>query len=125
MNRLNRIKKLDPEQRIAVVEAGVVNLQISQAAERIRTVLRSRPVQPADLHDGRQCRVQFRRRALCLKYGMTSNHILGLKVVLADGGEVVRIRQRERRRRRRRPDWSVCLSVARARSASPWRSRCG
>ncbi len=34
LNRLNRIKKLDPEQRIAVVEAGVANLQITQAADR-------------------------------------------------------------------------------------------
>jgi len=32
LNRLNRILHLDPEQRIAVVEPGVVNLDVSKAA---------------------------------------------------------------------------------------------
>jgi len=32
LNRLNRILKLDPEQRTAVVEPGVVNLRITEAA---------------------------------------------------------------------------------------------
>jgi glycolate oxidase len=32
LNRLNRILRLDPEQRIAVVEPGVVNLDVSRAA---------------------------------------------------------------------------------------------
>jgi glycolate oxidase len=32
LNRLNRILALDPEQRTAVVEAGVINLNVSNAA---------------------------------------------------------------------------------------------
>ncbi|MCB1123380.1 MAG: FAD-binding protein, partial [Verrucomicrobiae bacterium] len=32
LNRLNRILKLDPENRFAVVETGTVNLKVSQAA---------------------------------------------------------------------------------------------
>src|SRR5690606_6990637 len=34
LNRLNRILTLDSQQRIAVVEPGVVNLQVTRAAER-------------------------------------------------------------------------------------------
>src|SRR5512146_1314497 len=32
LNRLNRIVKLDPQQRIAVVEPGVINIDITKAA---------------------------------------------------------------------------------------------
>ena len=32
LNRLNRIVRLDPEQRIAVVEPGVINLDVTKAA---------------------------------------------------------------------------------------------
>ncbi|RME61326.1 MAG: FAD-binding protein, partial [Caldilineae bacterium] len=32
LNRLNRILRLDPDERIAVVEPGVVNIHVSQAA---------------------------------------------------------------------------------------------
>ncbi|MCB0190873.1 MAG: FAD-binding protein [Anaerolineae bacterium] len=87
LNRLNRIKKLDPEQRIAVVEPGVVNLQISQAADRYNLYYAPDPSSQSVCTIGGN--VAFNSGgAHCLKYGMTSNHILGLKVVLADG-EVV------------------------------------
>ena len=87
MNRLNRILKLDPQQRTAVVEAGTINLQISLAAERFGLYYAPDPSsQPICTMGGN---VAFNSGgAHCLKYGMTSNHILGLKVVLADG-EVV------------------------------------
>jgi glycolate oxidase len=32
LNRLNRILRLDPEQRLAVVEPGVINLNVTKAA---------------------------------------------------------------------------------------------
>jgi glycolate oxidase len=87
LNRLNRIKKLDPEQRIAVVEAGVANLQITQAADRHGLYYAPDPSSQAVCTMGGN--VAFNSGgAHCLKYGMTSNHILGLRVVLADG-EVV------------------------------------
>ena len=87
LNRLNHIKKLDPDQRIAVVEPGVVNLHISQAADRYNLYYAPDPSsQPVCTIGGN---VAFNSGgAHCLKYDMTSNHILGLKVVLADG-EVV------------------------------------
>lgn len=87
LNRLNRIKKIDPEQRIAVVEPGVVNLQISNAAAPYNLYYAPDPSSQSICTIGGN--VAFNSGgAHCLKYGMTSNHILGLKVVLADG-EVV------------------------------------
>ncbi len=87
LNRLNRIKKIDPEQRIAVVEPGVVNLKISEAVKPYNLYYAPDPSsQPVCTIGGN---VAFNSGgAHCLKYGMTSNHILGLKVVLPDG-EVV------------------------------------
>ena len=87
LNRLNRIKKLDPEQRIAVVEPGVINLHISQAAVPYNLYYAPDPSSQLICTIGGN--VAFNSGgAHCLKYGMTSNHIIGLKVVLADG-EVV------------------------------------
>ncbi len=64
LNRLKKILQLDPEQRIAVVQPGVVNLDVSAAAATLRIVLRPRSIQSNDLHDRRQRRLQFRRCAL-------------------------------------------------------------
>jgi glycolate oxidase len=87
LNRLNRIKKIDPQQRIAIVEPGVVNLQISNAAAAYNLYYSPDPSSQSICTIGGN--VAFNSGgAHCLKYGMTSNHVLGLKVVLADG-EVV------------------------------------
>ena len=42
LNRLNRILRLDPVARIAVVEPGVVNLDVTAAGGAARPVLRAR-----------------------------------------------------------------------------------
>lgn len=87
LNRLNRIKRLDPEQRIAVVEPGVVNLHISQAADPYGLYYAPDPSSQSVCTIGGN--IAFNSGgAHCLKYGMTSNHVLGIKAVLADG-EVV------------------------------------
>ncbi|MCS6773952.1 MAG: FAD-binding protein [Thermoflexales bacterium] len=84
MNRLNRILKLDPHQRIATVETGVVNLDITKAAAPYGLIFAPDPSsQPICTLGGN---IAFNSGgAHCLKYGMTANHILGLKVVLPDG----------------------------------------
>ena len=87
LNRLNHIIKIDPEQRTAVVEPGVVNLHISQAVAQYGLYYAPDPSSQSICTIGGN--IAFNSGgAHCLKYGMTSNHILGLKVVLADG-EVV------------------------------------
>ncbi len=87
LNRLNRILKVDPEQRLAVVEPGVVNLHITHAAEPFGLYYAPDPSsQPVCTIGGN---VAFNSGgAHCLKYGMTSNHILKIKAVLADGAVV-------------------------------------
>lgn len=89
LNRLNTILSYDAEQRIAVVEPGVVNLKVSQhvAADRLYYA--------PDPSSGPVCtiggNVAFNSGgAHCLKYGMTSNHVLGIKAVLPDG-EIVEL----------------------------------
>jgi glycolate oxidase len=87
LNRLNRILKLDPQERLAVVEPGVINLAVSQAAAPYDLYYAPDPSSQSICTIGGN--VAFNSGgAHCLKYGMTSNHVLGLKVVLADG-EVV------------------------------------
>ncbi len=88
LNRLNRILRLDPELRIAVVEPGVVNTQVSLAAASHGLHYVPDPSSQSICTIGGN--VAFNSGgAHCLKYGMTSNHVLGLRAVLATG-EVVR-----------------------------------
>lgn len=87
LNRLNKIIKIDPEQRTAVVQPGVVNLHITHAVEKYGLYYAPDPSSQSICTIGGN--VAFNSGgAHCLKYGMTSNHILGLRVVLPDG-EVV------------------------------------
>jgi len=89
LNRLNRIVRSDPAQRIAVVEPGVINAEVS------RHVAANGLYYAPDPSSGPVCtiggNVAFNSGgAHCLKYGMTSNHVLGIKAVLPDG-ELVRL----------------------------------
>lgn len=87
MNRLNRIIRLDPAQRLAVVEPGVVNLAVTAAAQPHGLHYAPDPSSQSICTIGGN--VAFNAGgAHCLKYGMTSNHVLGVKAVLATG-EVV------------------------------------
>jgi glycolate oxidase len=89
LNRLNRILRLDPRERIAVVEPGVANLAVSHAAAPYGLYYAPDPSsQPICTIGGN---LAFNSGgAHCLKYGMTSNHVLGIKAVLPDG-EVVEL----------------------------------
>ena len=87
LNRLNRILRLDPAQRLAIVEPGVINSQVSQAA--IPHGLHYAPDPSSQSICTIGGNVAFNAGgAHCLKHGMTSNHVLGIKAVLATG-EVV------------------------------------
>jgi glycolate oxidase len=87
MNRLNRILRIDPALRIAVVQPGVVNAQVTAAAAPHGLHYAPDPSSQSICTIGGN--VAFNAGgAHCLKYGMTSNHVLGLKAVLGTG-EVV------------------------------------
>ncbi|MBP7950484.1 MAG: FAD-binding protein [Verrucomicrobiales bacterium] len=84
LNRLNRIVRLDPEQRLCVVEPGVLNLQVSKAAAPYGLIYAPDPSSQQICTIGGN--VAFNAGgAHCLKYGMTSNHVIGIKQVLANG----------------------------------------
>lgn len=87
LNRLNRILRLDPDQRIAVVEPGVINLQVTQSAASFGLHYAPDPSSQSICTIGGN--IAFNSGgAHCLKYGMTANHVLGLKAVLASGERV-------------------------------------
>ena len=84
LNRLDKILELDHQARVAVVQPGTINLAVSAAARPYG--LQFAP----DPSSGQVCtiggNVAFNSGgAHCLKYGMTSNHVLGIKAVTADG----------------------------------------
>ena len=89
LNRFNRILRLDPKERIAIVEPGVINLNVSQAAAPDGLYYSPDPSSQQICTIGGN--VAFNSGgAHCLKYGMTSNHVLAIKAVLPDG-EVVQL----------------------------------
>src|SRR5215472_3719823 len=84
LNRMNRILLLDPELRVAVVEPGVVNTQVSVAAAPHGLHYAPDPSSQSICTIGGN--VAFNSGgAHCLKYGMTANHVLGIKAILASG----------------------------------------
>lgn len=94
LNRLNRILELDHEERIAIVEPGVINLDVTKAASPHGLHYAPDPSSQTICTIGGN--IAFNSGgAHCLKYGMTSNHVLGMKVVLATG-EVVEFGGRSR-----------------------------
>ena len=87
LNRMNRILRLDSALRLAVVQPGVVNTQVSLAGAPYGLHYSPDPSSQSICTIGGN--VAFNSGgAHCLKYGMTSNHVLGLRAVLATG-EVV------------------------------------
>jgi glycolate oxidase len=87
LNRLNRIVRLDAAERLAVVEPGVINLDVTAAAARHGLYYAPDPSSQSICTIGGN--VAFNSGgAHCFRHGMTANHVLGLKVVLPDGAVV-------------------------------------
>ena len=102
LNRLNRILRVDVAQRVAVVEPGVVNSAVTAAVQAHGLHYAPDPSSQSVCTIGGN--VAFNAGgAHCLKYGMTSNHVLGLKAVLATG-EVVEFGGASREQAG--PDWT-------------------
>jgi glycolate oxidase len=89
LNRMNRILRVDPVDRVAVVEPGVINLDISAAAEPHGLYYAPDPSSQSVCTIGGN--VAFNSGgAHCFRHGMTANHVLGIEAVLPDG-DVVRL----------------------------------
>jgi glycolate oxidase len=84
LNRMNRVLSVDPDTRTAVVEPGVINLHVTAAAAEHGLQYAPDPSSQSICSVGGNLAFNS-GGAHCLKHGMTSNHVLGMKVVLPDG----------------------------------------
>ncbi|MFN2407704.1 MAG: FAD-binding oxidoreductase [Pyrinomonadaceae bacterium] len=85
--RMRKILRIDVENRLAVVQPGVVNLHVSRAVLPYDLYYVPDPSsQPSCTIGGNIA--ESAGGIHCLKYGTTTDHVLGCRVVLA-GGEIV------------------------------------
>ncbi|WP_058044270.1 FAD-binding oxidoreductase [Streptomyces roseifaciens] len=82
--KMDRILEIDPVDRVAVVEPGVVNAVLSRA------VAEQGLYYPPDPSSWEQCTIggnigTASGGLCCVKYGVTGEYVLGLDIVLADG----------------------------------------
>ncbi|MFP1626881.1 FAD-binding oxidoreductase [Streptomyces sp. 5K101] len=84
LTKMDRILEINPVDRIAVVEPGVVNAVLSRAVNEHGLYY------PPDPSSWEMCTIggnigTASGGLCCVKYGVTAEYVLGLKVVLADG----------------------------------------
>lgn len=84
VNRLTRIVEIDADNRIAHVEAGVVNATLSRRAAPFGLHYAPDPGSQSACTIGGNV-AENAGGPHCLKYGVTLNHIAALRVVLPDG----------------------------------------
>jgi glycolate oxidase len=84
LTRMNRIIEIDPLNRLAVVEPGVVNLDLSAAVAEHDLYYAPDPSSQQACTIGGNV-AENSGGPHCLAYGVTTNHVLGVEVVLADG----------------------------------------
>jgi len=89
IQRMDRIVELDRAGRSAVVEPGLLNLKLDEAVKKVGLYF------PPDPASGRSTTLggnigENSGGPHCFKYGVTTNYITGLEVVLADG-QLVRL----------------------------------
>jgi glycolate oxidase len=89
LSKFNRILEIDYENRCARVQPGVANLAISRAVEHKGFYYAPDPSSQIACSIGGNV-AENAGGVHCLKYGLTTNNILGLEIVLM-GGEVVRL----------------------------------
>ena len=87
LTRLNRILRIDRDNRLAVVEPGVVNAKLGAAARPAGLQYAPDPSSQSACTIGGNV-AENAGGPHCLKYGVTANHILALEVLLADGSLV-------------------------------------
>ena len=85
--RLDRILRIDPVARLAVVQPGVVNVDLSAAAAPYGLHFAPDPSSQKSSTVGGNA-AENAGGPHCLKYGVTTNHVVAATVVLSDGGVV-------------------------------------
>ena len=89
MGKFNRIREIDFENRVAVVEPGVTNLAVTLAVEHAGFYYAPDPSSQIACTIGGNV-AENSGGVHCLKYGMTTNNVLGCEMVLMTG-EVIRL----------------------------------
>ena len=89
LGKFNRVLDIDYANRCAVVQPGVANLAISQAVEAAGFYYAPDPSSQIACSIGGNV-AENAGGVHCLKYGLTTNNVLGVELVLMDG-EAVRI----------------------------------
>jgi glycolate oxidase len=84
MTRMRRILELDPIAQTATVEPGVVNQELSLVAAQHGLFYAPDPSSQRACTIGGNA-AENSGGPHCLYYGVTTNHVLGMEVVLADG----------------------------------------
>lgn len=84
LTKMDRILEISPVDRVAVVEPGVINADLSRAVEAHGLYY------PPDPSSWEMCTIGGNIGTgsgglCCVKYGVTAEYVLGLDVVLADG----------------------------------------
>ena len=89
MAKFNRIRDIDFDNRVAVVEPGVTNLAVSNAVAHAGFYYAPDPSSQIACTIGGNV-AENSGGVHCLKYGMTTNNVLGCELVLMNG-EVLRL----------------------------------
>jgi glycolate oxidase len=89
MAKFNRIREIDFDNRVAVVEPGVTNLAVSNAVGHAGFYYAPDPSSQIACTIGGNV-AENSGGVHCLKYGMTTNNVLGCEIVLMTG-EVLRL----------------------------------
>jgi len=89
MAKFNRILEIDYDDRFAVVQPGVTNLAVSQAVEDRGFYYAPDPSSQIACSIGGNV-AENAGGVHCLKYGLTTNNVLGVELVLMSG-EIIRL----------------------------------
>ncbi len=84
LTQMNRILSIDPENRLAVIEPGVINQSLTDAVKPYGLYYAPDPSSQTACSVGGNV-AENAGGPHCLKYGSTERHILSVKVVLPDG----------------------------------------
>ena len=89
MAKFNRVLEIDYDDRIAIVHPGVTNLAVTRAVEDRGFYYAPDPSSQIACSIGGNV-AENSGGVHCLKYGLTTNNVLGVELVLMDG-EIVRL----------------------------------
>lgn len=89
LSRMTKVISIDPQNRVATVEAGITNIDITNAASKEGFFYAPDPSSQVACTVGGNIATNS-GGAHCLKYGVTVNNLLGVRMVMMDG-EIVDI----------------------------------